>query len=353
VSDNDKQEFTPGAALAELEGHVWALRPEVFGQLVSLAQAGRLVESFRADAAHVEDMVVITAEELEVEAARRGRPKTIQGGIARIPLKGVLMPVGGILAMLFGIPDPITMFRGRLQQALEDPDIGGVVMDIDSPGGVVDQIPELAAEIREAAKSKPITAIANVQAASAAYWLGSQASEFVVTPSGDAGSIGVYATHQDLSGRAEQLGVKVTLVSAGKYKTEGNPYEALGDEARAHIQEDVDTYYDMFTTDVALGRSAATSEKVKKSDVVNGYGEGRSLTAKAAVEAKIADRVESIGGMTVRLLSRSRDPLALAAEAEAGAALANDEEAEADAGAEDRAREKERAGAGLFALRRS
>jgi ClpP class serine protease len=85
---------------------------------------------------------------------------------------------------------------------------------------MTDGIPELAAEIRAARGKKPIVAVANYRAASAAYWLGSQADEFVASPSADVGSIGVFAAHEDVSGMQEKLGVKTTLISA-KQPTQG------------------------------------------------------------------------------------------------------------------------------------
>lgn len=335
----DRVELTPAAAVTELRSHAWALRPEVLGALMSMAQEGRLIEAVHS---HM-------PEAAEIEAAKRGRPVQIRGGVVGIPLKGLLAPVGGLLAALFGIEDPVTTFRRRLHNALEDPEVGGIVLNIDSPGGVVSNIPETAAEVRAAREAKPIFAIANTQAASAAYWIGSQATEFVVSPSADAGSIGVYATHQDLSGRAAQMGVKVTLVSAGKYKISGNPYEPLTEEARALIQEDVDTYYDMFTADVAAGRSKALGKRLSAEDVKNGFGEGRSLTAQAAVDAGIADRIESLGGLVARLVSRSGSGSPAAEDT--GAALnaggttedLPDNQAEADAGADEALTAEERA----------
>ena len=93
---------------------------------------------------------------------------------------------------------------------------------------MVDQIPETAAQTRAARAQKPIVAVANTQADSAAYWLASQADEIVVTPSGEVGSIGVYQMHRGLSEAHAMRGIAPTLVSAGKYKVEGNPYEPFG-----------------------------------------------------------------------------------------------------------------------------
>jgi ClpP class serine protease len=86
---------------------------------------------------------------------------------------------------------------GQVRRAAADADVASIVLDIDSPGGTVSGTPEAAAAVRDAAAQKPVIAIANTLAASAAYWIGSQASEFVMAPSADVGSIGAMILHQD------------------------------------------------------------------------------------------------------------------------------------------------------------
>lgn len=309
---SEKTQEQPGTWLGEIEGHLWAMRPEVLATLYQLAASGQLGARIEAD--------------VEAAARRRGRPPNINGGVQTVPLKGVLAPVGGLLGMLFDIPHPVETFKEGLRSALADPDVGAVIIEIDSPGGVIDGIPEAAAEVRSLRGSKPIIAHTNTMAASAAYWLASQADEVVSTPSGATGSIGVYAAHRDMSGALEMLGVKHTLIGAGKYKTDGNSFEPLSDTAREQIQHDVDHFYSMFTADVAKGRG------VKQADVKGGYGEGRTLNAKDALAAGLIDRIETIGETTARLSSRSRGGSGTSAEAEGPE---HDREmAEADAGAE-------------------
>jgi ClpP class serine protease len=120
----------------------------------------------------------------------------------------------------------------------------------------VDGVEELSSEVYQSRGKKKMIAVANAMAASAAYWIASAADELVVTPSGQIGSIGVFAAHEDISKAAEMQGVKVSLISAGKYKTEGNPFEPLSSEARAAMQRDVDVFGEMFTAAVARNRGA-------------------------------------------------------------------------------------------------
>jgi signal peptide peptidase SppA len=136
-----------------------------------------------------------------------------------------------------------------LAEANADDSVAQILLDIDSPGGSVSGVQELAAEI--SASKKPVTAYANSLAASAAYWIGSAASSFYMTPGGEVGSIGVWMMHQDWSTALKNEGIDVTLISAGARKVEGNPYQPLGKEAQTFMQSRVNDYYGAFTRDVA------------------------------------------------------------------------------------------------------
>jgi signal peptide peptidase SppA len=207
--------------------------------------------------------------------------------VARIPVNGVLVPRASAMSDMSGgtSAEEIT---SMMHAAIASPNVGSIVLDIDSPGGMVDGIPELAALIRAARERKPVTAVANTEAMSAAYWLGSQASAFFASPSARVGSIGVISSHENRSAQAEQKGVQTTIVSAGKYKAEGNPFEPLTDEGREHMQGMVDEFYGMFVKDVAAGR------KVPVKDVLSGYGEGRYLSAKQGFAAGMIDGIATI-----------------------------------------------------------
>jgi len=275
---------TAVALAAELDERVWAMRPDALATLAQLvAREGR----------------ELAGEQIEARRATRTAGSARRpGGVAVVALSGVLMPgAGGLLGMLLGLGSGLATFRSELRTALDDPDISAVVLDIDSPGGLVDLIPETAAEVRAARGDTPIVAVANTLAASAAYWIASQADELVVTPSGEVGSVGVYATHRDVSRAQDAAGITTTLISAGMFKTEGNPYEPLGSDARGAIQASVDDYYDLFVRDVAAGRGTTAT------DVRDGYGQGRTLTAKRAVAAGLADRVATLEETVGRMAS--------------------------------------------------
>src|SRR5574340_810787 len=217
----------------------------------------------------------------EITAAAR-RSAVMSGALAVLPLSGPISyrGGGGLFAFLFG-GATVEQFTRDFRQAMADPAVGAVLLDIDSPGGEVSGIDELSAEIFNARGSKPIVAIANSMAASAAYWIATAADEVVTIPTGEVGSIGVFAAHFDYSAMMANDGVKATLISAGKFKTEGNRYEPLSEEAQKAMQARVDSYYQMFVNAVARNRG------VSAEDVMNGFGEGRVLGAAAAKKAKM------------------------------------------------------------------
>ena len=215
-------------------------------------------------------------------AAARSVGGARQGAIAVVSVYGPIAQRSTMMNICDGGTSTQEISQA-LRQANSDGSISAIVLDIDSPGGSVYGVAELAAEIR--ASAKPVTAVANSLAASAAYWLGTAASEFFVTPGGEVGSIGVWMAHEDWSKAVEEAGVAVTLISAGKFKTEGNPYEALGDDAKAFMQSRTDDYYGAFTRDVAKGRNISVDQ------VRNGMGQGRVLGATQAKSESMVDGV--------------------------------------------------------------
>lgn len=214
-----------------------------------------------------------------------------------------VIPVYGVIAQRISTMDEISGPGGTsterllkdIKSAIADPAVSSILLDIDSPGGTVFGVPELAKEIFGLRGQKPIVAIANSLAASAAYWIASAASEFHVTPSGEAGSIGVFAEHLDMSKWLEKEGLKPTLIRAGEYKTEGNQYEPLSDEAAAFIQSRVEEYYGMFIKAVSKYRGV-TEAKVR-----NDFGKGRVFGAEQAVAAGMADKVSTFDQILTRL----------------------------------------------------
>jgi signal peptide peptidase SppA len=210
------------------------------------------------------------------------------GGIAVIPIYGVITQRGNMVDDVSG-PGMVStqIVTQMLRQAVADDAVSQILLDIDSPGGSVYGVSELSDVILSARAQKPVVAIANSLAASAAYWVGSQASEFYVTAGGEVGSIGVWQAHQDYSKAMDEAGVKTTLISAGKFKVEGNPYAPLDEEAQGFMQSRVEDYYAAFTKAVAKGRGVPITQ------VRDGMGQGRVLGADAALAQNMVDGIAS------------------------------------------------------------
>ena len=257
--------------LTEIQKKPWAIIPAFLAGVMAFLS----IDS--------EDAVVTD----KIAARSRGAAGQQMGSVAVIPVRGVIGKRADIWMELFG-GTSIEGLTQSFRQAMANPGVKAIVLDVDSPGGTVDGVPELAAEMLAARGQKKVTAVANGMAASAAYWLASSAQELVVTPSGSVGSIGVFAAHEDFSGMLEAAGIKVSLISAGKYKTEGNPYEPLSAEARADMQAQVDAFYGMFVKAVAAGR------KTTQTNVREGFGQGRMVLANEAVKAGMADRTATL-----------------------------------------------------------
>jgi signal peptide peptidase SppA len=267
----------------------WAMLPERMS-----AYAAVLARHYaQAQKASAHEM----AERDEPSAAikRAGNPRT--GSIAVIPVYGTIMQRANMMTMCDGGTSTQAISQA-LREANADESIASILLDIDSPGGSVYGVAELAAEIR--ASTKPVTAMANSLAASAAYWLGCAASEFFITPGGEVGSIGVYQAHEDWSKAYAEAGVDVKFVSAGKYKVEGHPFAPLDPEAKQFMQQRTDEYYSAFTRDVAKGR------KVGVDQVRNGMGQGRCLGASQAKAEGMVDGILTFDQVIKRLQTASK-----------------------------------------------
>lgn len=246
----------------------------------------KALEALVTDGRHVE----YTPERLAVT-----RPGPKSGRVVRVPIMGEISHRDSFWSWLTGGSTVEGLIK-TLREIGADDSVSTVLLDIDSPGGTVAGIPELANEVRRLSASKHVVALANSLAASAAYWIGSQADEFVATPEAMVGSVGVFAVHEDWSAAMDQAGVKMTYITAGKYKAEGNPAQPLSEEARQHLQTIVDASYDLFVADVAKGRA------VSAADVRGNYGEGRVLSAQDAKAAGMIDRIAGYDETVKRLM---------------------------------------------------
>lgn len=257
----------------------WAIMPDKLAEineLLALKAQGGTVEVER-----IEEVLSARGERTTLGPGAQALPKT-----AILPLVGTIVPRGGLAESSGALS--IQTFTNWFRAAMADDSIERIVLDVDSPGGQTGGLEELSQEIFESRGQKPSIAVVNYLAASAAYWIASAASEMVVSPSGAVGSIGVFFIHKDLTRAAKKAGVKFTIVSAGKFKAENSPYTSLSDEARAAMQETIDDYYNLFTNSVARNRG------VDAKTVVEGFGQGRMVSATKAVALGMVDRIGTL-----------------------------------------------------------
>jgi signal peptide peptidase SppA len=271
--------------------HPWAVTPSMRPII-----AGILA---RRIAGHDTDPAAIQAALVN----RKNLPQPMKGTVAIIPFYGVVAPRMNLLSEMSG-GTTFEALTQQLQAAVANPDVKTVVFDVDSPGGNVAGATEFAREVLKARTVKPIIAVANHLMASAAYWPMACATQIVATPSAKVGANECYALYDDISEALAKKGIKRTLIFAGKFKPEGPDGGPLSDEAQAHIKALCDTFYGYQVADIAKGRG------VKESDVRNGFGNGRVVTA---ADALALGMINSIGTLPETLARLTTPPSATGA----------------------------------------
>lgn len=268
------------AALAE----PWAITAEGLELVLSVAARENEVsiealEAYRSD--HVP-----TAERL-----------TRRGPVAILEARGPLFNRANLFTAISGATSYDVM-RRDLQAALDDPSMRAIAIRFDTPGGAVADVDELAKAIRAGKARKPIIAYVGSQAASAGYWLASQATEIVISETAILGSIGVRAAYQDTSKQDAEKGV-VEFISS---QSPGKRTDIASDEGKARIQRTIDALADVFIATVASGRG------VKPDDVIAKFGGGDVLIGSAAVAAGMADRIGDFEAVVAELAGRGPTP---------------------------------------------
>ncbi len=204
-----------------------------------------------------------------------------------------VIPVHGVLLNRFNYALPYATgynaIRSMLNAALADPDVERIILDLNSPGGQVAGAFELTHDIRAAREIKPIHAVVDSMAFSAGYAIASSATDITLSPSAEAGSIGVVSMHMNVGPAFKEMGIEITFIYAGKHKVDGNPYEELPDDVKAAIQADVDRTYGVFVSSVEAGRNGKMTEAQARATEAQCYG------AEDCVALGLADAVMAPG----------------------------------------------------------
>lgn len=267
---------------------VWLIHPPKLEEIIGVVEA-RMAG------------IVLDADQFEAVNARR---KQQLGRSGRIEVLGIHGTISQRPSLFSSGATSLQEFGRAFDAAVADGDVGGILLDVDSGGGSVFLVEETADKIHAARGTKPIVAVASPEAYSAGYWLPTAADEVWVQPSGMVGSVGVVSAHVDQSQWNEEQGLKVTYVTAGRYKVEGNPDEPLGEEARAEMQRHVDRYYRRFIDGLARNRGLS-AETVDES-----FGQGRVFGAADAVRLGMADKIgtfeQALGSLASRVQQNDR-----------------------------------------------
>lgn len=181
---------------------------------------------------------------------RPSRSYQVANGIAVLPVSGTLVSKTRSLQPYSGM----TGYNGiiaRLQQAISDPSVDGILLDMDTPGGMVSGAFDCADIIARMRDIKPIWALANDMNCSAGQLIASAASRRMVTQTARTGSIGVMMAHSNYGAALKTNGVEVTLIYSGDHKVDGNPYGKLPEDVRADFQTRIDATRQMFAEKVS------------------------------------------------------------------------------------------------------
>lgn len=250
-----------------VSGEAWAITKEGLSRLISLS--GKTFDDIQS----ILNMPPNQGNSLlEMEA----------DGVARIDITGALHRYDNVMTRYFG-DTSYESIGAALDLAMESREVKSIILNIDSPGGIVTGLSELGEKIRAASEKKPITAYVGGMAASAAYWLASSTKSITMGETSVVGSIGTYVAYLDDSGWMEQNGLK-ELVFRSSQSPKKN-LDPASEEGKAQIQAYIDTLGQMFVETVARNR------KTSADDVLQNYGQGDIVVGAEAVKRGMADKI--------------------------------------------------------------
>ena len=264
----------------------WAIEP------------AKLLEIQAIYATHLRgEKIDISGVEARIGKPLSNTPKSYEviDGVAVLPIEGVMAKRANMFMEISGGVSMEIAAR-ELRTAVADPSVHSIILSIDSPGGTVDGTQTLANAVTAARSFKPVVALASGTMASAAYWAGSAAQAvYIVDGTTAVGSIGVVATHRDMSGAEALQGVKTTEVYAGQYKRIASSYEPLSKAGRQSIQDQVDYTYALFVGAVAQQRG------VPEETVLKNMADGRVFMGQQAIDAGLVDGVSTLDQLIAQL----------------------------------------------------
>jgi signal peptide peptidase SppA len=270
----------------------WAIRPEALRLLLAIANREHDVAAWRAQASRLEPDAVRAQDGRPLDGAKRA---TVRDGIAILPVRGPIVRYADLFSDMSGATSVESLSRD-FQVALAAPTVRAILLEVDSPGGQVNGVAELAQLVYAARAKKPIWAYVGDQGASAAYWIASAAERIVAADTALLGSIGVVAAVPDPTKTTAR---DIEFVSSQSPRKRPDPTTESG---RAQLQALVDTLADVFVAAVARQRDVSAQQ------VLDDFGRGDVLVGQAAVQAGLADQLGTFEDTLAQLARRVEQP---------------------------------------------
>lgn len=268
-----------------LTSNVWAIEPTAFDRYVRMAAK-------------------LSSMDLSSVEAQMDQGPRIQGGVARIPVRGPLVKSVGFIEAILGFSST-TSIQQMVEQAAADESVKNIVLEVDSPGGSVSGLAELADAIFAAKDEKPVIAQVDGMAASAGYLIASQATEIFAGREDMVGSIGVRLMLYDFSKLFESEGVEAVPIDTGEFKSAGAMGTEITEAQRADFQRIVDIYFDGFIDAITRGRSMSES-------AAREVGDGRMFVGQEAVDLGLVDGIQTLRDTLSNLATRQTNRRAAA-----------------------------------------
>ena len=273
----------------------WAITAEKFTTMLDIYERHSAGEKF--------DVAGLRAAAVDQEEAETEGGYFIENGVAIVPIEGVLSKRVNLFSYFSG-GTSTQILADTINAAAADTTAHSILLSIDSPGGEVDGTQVAAQAVAAAAKLKPVVAWLDGTCCSGAMWIASQANtRYLADSTTVVGSIGVVATHTDRSKADEMAGRKVTEVTAGKYKRISSSHAPLSQDGRDDLQGQVDQIYSVFVDDVAQGMG------VDATTVLSDMADGKVLIGQQAIDAGLADGIESQDQLITQLAQQYQQKL--------------------------------------------
>lgn len=252
---------------------LWAVRPDIQDTLEAMLLA------------MTEEQITAAMSSASSSSDDPKPPYATENGVATIPLHGLMMKGEPWMIRWFGGTSTAD-FSSAVSLAASDPNVKAILLDIDSPGGLVDGTADAADAVASARKVKPTYGHVTDTCCSAALYVGSQAQGLYANKGADIGSIGVRTSRTDYSKAFAKEGITVHPISTGKHKAAGLPGTEITEEQLAEVQRQVDAHGALFVNAIASGR------KMKREDA-QALADGRIWIASDAHKKGLIDGVAS------------------------------------------------------------